>query len=124
MRRALGILVVLFALLAAFSLLSFRVMSSHTARDTKLASYHATSTDGSAVPSPSVTTLRVEGESRLAQSVQKALAGALEEQPGLGSFQTAGAGASTSGAAAASAGAETPAFAALNVALYEQTRIL
>jgi hypothetical protein len=108
MKRTFGILLVVFTLLAAFSLVSFRLMSSRMARDATVAASDPSASNSTDVqPGPEIT-LRVEGGSRLALPVQRALAGALQKDPLTGAIQLA------------SSSTDTPESAVLNVSLDEQ----
>ena len=79
MKRILWILLAVAILVAAFCLLSFRVMSSRMARDVTVAASHQTAADGLAVRFPPVTTLRVEGNGRIEQSLRETLGSAVGE---------------------------------------------
>jgi hypothetical protein len=99
MKRSYGIALVLVALLAAFSLLHFRLMSSQTAHNDRVAGFHPSDAGDAAALLPTTTTLHVDAGGRLSKPLEKALAGALQNQPVVGSLRLAGSDAGAPGPA-------------------------
>ena len=83
-----GITMVIALIAAAFVLANFSAMSSHMERNSTLSSMG--SNPNNQALTPSKTGLLVPGESRLARSLEKQLAGQLNTQPKFGQIQAVG----------------------------------